>query len=188
MEASELFHSLTARGIRLVAEGSGLVVIPASKLTDDDREAIRAHKAEILAALQPPTPSESEVERACRLDREQYERDRIARRGYDFDPTAPSHPEYPREDGSPTTPEAETNEALTPAQSLVATCQRFGVALRIDPATGDLVIGRLGAKADKPSQPWPSLLRAIEAHLEAVARLVEAGWCLNAGFPREATA
>jgi hypothetical protein len=45
-----------------------------------------------------------------------------------------------------------------------------------------LVVGRAGAKADEPSQPWPSLIRAIEAHLEAVARLVEAGWTVRAEF------
>lgn len=77
---------------------------------------------------------------------------------------------------------------LTPAQSIIETCRAYGVALGIDPANGDLVVGKAGAKADQPSQPWPSLLRAIEAHLEEVAALVEAGWTLRADFGNEANA
>jgi len=45
------------------------------------------------------------------------------------------------------------------------------------------VVGKAGAKADEPTQ-WPSLLVAIEAHLEAVAALVEGGWTLRADFPQ----
>jgi TubC N-terminal docking domain len=71
-----------------------------------------------------------------------------------------------------------------PAESIVAACQRYGVTLRIDATTGDLVVGKAGAKADEPTQPWPSLLIAIEAHLEAVASLVEAGWTLKTEFPQ----
>lgn len=72
----------------------------------------------------------------------------------------------------------------TPAHSILATCQHYGIALRIDPQTGDLVVGRAGAKADEPSQPWSSLLLALEAHLEAVAALVVAAWTLQASFPK----
>jgi hypothetical protein len=70
-----------------------------------------------------------------------------------------------------------------PAYSIVETCQRYGVALRINEA-GDLVVGKAGAKADEPSQPWRALLAEIEANLEAVARLVESGWHLRANFPK----
>ncbi|MGC1969235.1 MAG: hypothetical protein WA673_22435, partial [Candidatus Acidiferrales bacterium] len=49
----------------------------------------------------------------------------------------------------------------------------------IDRKTGDLVVGRAGAQADEPTQPWPPLLVAIEAHLEAVAALVKAGWTVS---------
>jgi len=59
--------------------------------------------------------------------------------------------------------------------------------LRID-ETGDLVVGKAGGKADEPTQPWPDLLAELEAHLEPVARLVEAGWTLKAGFPNTAAA
>jgi hypothetical protein len=61
------------------------------------------------------------------------------------------------------------------------------VALRIDPDNGDLVVGKAGATAKEPTtQPWPGLLAEIEAHLEAVARLVEAEWMLRAEFPERA--
>jgi len=44
-----LLADLSSRGIRL--EPDGLIVEPASKLTDADRALIRQHKAEILAML-----------------------------------------------------------------------------------------------------------------------------------------
>ncbi len=78
--------------------------------------------------------------------------------------------------------------ALHPAYSLLTTCRRYGVALRIDPENGDLVVGKAGAKADEPTQPWVVLVRELEAHVEAVATLVEAGWTLRAEFPKEAAA
>jgi hypothetical protein len=62
------------------------------------------------------------------------------------------------------------------------------VALRHDSVTGDLVIDQAGATADKPTQPWRSLIMALEAHLEPVAALVRAGWTLKADMPRETTA
>ena len=56
------------------------------------------------------------------------------------------------------------------AHSILTTCQRHGVALHIDP-DGALVIGKAGAKADDATQPWRTLIMAIEAHTDAVARL-----------------
>ncbi|MGO9681346.1 MAG: hypothetical protein ACLPTZ_01820 [Beijerinckiaceae bacterium] len=70
-----------------------------------------------------------------------------------------------------------------PAYSILETCQRAGVALRIDPENGDLVVGKAGAKSDEPTQPWVSLVHELEAHVEAVAGLVESGWTLTAEFP-----
>jgi hypothetical protein len=75
-----------------------------------------------------------------------------------------------------------------PAYSILATCERYGVAMRLDSATGDLVIGKAGATADEPTQPWPSLIMALEAHLESVAVLVRAGWTLKADMPRKPVA
>jgi hypothetical protein len=48
---------------------------------------------------------------------------------------------------------------------------------------GCLVVGKAGAKASEPTQPWPSLMMALEARCEDVAALVEAGWVLIADFP-----
>jgi len=75
-----------------------------------------------------------------------------------------------------------------PAYSVLTTCEQFGVALRIDQVNGDLVVGKAGAKAEESTQPWPSLLHALERHLEALAQLVESGWRLTAEFPKEAAA
>lgn len=61
------------------------------------------------------------------------------------------------------------------------------MALRID-ESGDLVVGKAGGRADESSQPWPSLIAALEAHLDDVTTLVDAGWTLKAGFPKEAAA
>jgi hypothetical protein len=48
-----LMESLTKRGIRLYPgpAGNQIIVRPASRLTDDDRQAIRARKAELLRLL-----------------------------------------------------------------------------------------------------------------------------------------
>jgi hypothetical protein len=69
-----------------------------------------------------------------------------------------------------------------PAYAILTVCARAGVALRID-ADETLVVGKAGAKADEPTQPWSSLVVVIEAHLEAVALLVNSGWRLRATFP-----
>ena len=49
-----LLASLTARGIRLELDRDALIARPASKLTDADREAIRAHKATLRSRIRPP--------------------------------------------------------------------------------------------------------------------------------------
>jgi hypothetical protein len=74
------------------------------------------------------------------------------------------------------------------AYSILETCERYGVAMRLDSATGDLVIGKAGATAHEPTQPWRSLIIALEAHLEPVAALVHAGWTLKADMPRKSVA
>jgi hypothetical protein len=76
---------------------------------------------------------------------------------------------------------------LHPAHCIVRICRSYGVALRID-ADDALVVGKAGAKVDQATQPWPTLLLAIQTHHEAVARLVEAGWHLRADFSRAAAA
>lgn len=128
MHAVELIENLGRRGIRLIADGDGIIVEPSRLLTDTDRAAIRAHKAELMALLAD----------------------------------------------------------LSDPQSILGTCRRYGVALRIGP-DGTLVVGKASARADEPTQPWPALLAAIEAHLEEVAALVEAGWKLSVDFPDQNT-
>ena len=49
--ATALLHTLNEAGLRLEADGGRLVVEPASKLTPATRDAIRAHKGELLEAL-----------------------------------------------------------------------------------------------------------------------------------------
>lgn len=142
---------------------------------------------------------------ACiaRFDAERIEADRLAGRGYDFDCSAPSHPDFLDRTGQRCSCQASSAEQQereierlarsdgwippSPAQAIVTTCWRHGVALSIAP-DGTLVVGKTGAKADEPSQAWPTLIRAIEAHLEAVAELVAAGWNLRADFPERGAA
>jgi hypothetical protein len=181
MDAQNLIVELAARGIRLISNPPKLIAVPAAKLTEADCERIRQNKANLLALL-AAKHEQAEIARIARLDAERREADRQGQRGYDFDPSAPSHIE--REEAEIERLASIDGWRLPPAHTLVATCQRYGVALRIDATTGDLVVGKAGAKAHEPTQPWPSLLIAIEAHLEAVASLVEGGWTLRADFPQ----
>lgn len=65
MGAPDLLQELRRAGFSLSVSPSGdLVVKPASKLTDDQRATIKAHKADILQALHSPAPP---------FDREAYE-------------------------------------------------------------------------------------------------------------------
>ena len=54
MGAAHVLAHLQAAGFRLHADGDRLTVAPASLLRDDDRDIIRAHKAELLALLKGP--------------------------------------------------------------------------------------------------------------------------------------
>lgn len=64
MGAHELLLNLAARGIRLAVQDGRLVVTPASRLTDSDRDAIRNCRGELLALLaqdQKPDPAEAKA-------------------------------------------------------------------------------------------------------------------------------
>jgi hypothetical protein len=165
MTAIEVLGELRSRGIRVEPRPTGnLYLAPKNRLTRELVERVRAHKAEMLVLLRAGQEHATDKALALlatlRAQAKEAEIDRL-----------------PRADSWKALPPAGA-----PAYSILETCQRYGVALRIDKA-GDLVVGKCGAKADEPSQPWPELLAEIEAHLEAVARLVEAGWTLKAGFP-----
>lgn len=51
MGAPDLIARFSALGLRLTREGEGIRVAPRSALTDEARNLIRAHKAELLEAL-----------------------------------------------------------------------------------------------------------------------------------------
>lgn len=51
--AVALLADLRARGVELVATGDRLRFRPASAVSEDTRDALRAHKAELLALLAP---------------------------------------------------------------------------------------------------------------------------------------
>jgi hypothetical protein len=59
LQATELVAGLRRRGFAISAKGDGVLVSPASKLTDADRQAIRASKAELLAALAAEASAET---------------------------------------------------------------------------------------------------------------------------------
>lgn len=168
LRAEDFIDWLRARGISLRADGAKLGAEPRERLTSEDREAIRQHKLDLLRLLADPYGRAKALGRRCESTR------------------ADLADLLDREPDLRAALQTATPEGRTPSHSIVAVCQRYGVLLRIDPATGDLVIGKAGAKADELTQPWQSLLAAIEAHLEDVSRLVEAGWSLKAPFPRQA--
>jgi hypothetical protein len=79
MDAQSLIVELAARGIRLIPNPPKLIAVPAAKLTDEDCEAIRRHKAGLLALL-VAQQEQADTERIVRLDAERHEADRHARR------------------------------------------------------------------------------------------------------------
>lgn len=164
-----LIETLTRRGLCLWREGDKLIVSPPDLLTDADRDLIRRHKAELMDLLADGLEAAHALGRACEAA------------GTDLAERLDSDARLKIEMERDTTP-----LGWTPAHSILDVCRRHGVALRID-EEGDLVVGKSGAKASEPTQPWPSLLAALEAHIEDVVRLIKAGWLLKAGIPhREA--
>jgi hypothetical protein len=72
----------------------------------------------------------------------------------------------------------DSDDHVSPAESIVSTCRRHGIALTLD-TDGALKFGQVGGPT-----PWPSLLQALAAHQEAVAELVAAAAGPAAGeFP-----
>lgn len=54
MDAPAILADFRRRGIRLRLEGNRLIATPASLLSSDDADHIRAHKPAIVALLAPP--------------------------------------------------------------------------------------------------------------------------------------
>jgi hypothetical protein len=172
MSAAPLLDELTSMGIKVrVSEDGKLRLKPKARITPDLIERVRADREQLAWLVRDRTKSD----RIAKLDAERRETDRLGGRGYDFDPAAPSHAEYlNRRD--------PLSDPAHPAYGIIATCRRYRVALRLDPDDGALVLGKDAARADEPTQPWPSLVREVEAHFEALARLVAVGWHLRADF------
>jgi hypothetical protein len=151
-DAQSLLSSLGQRGIQLEADEGSLIAQPASKLTDQDRELIRQLKPALLNYL-----------RAVALARE------AEAAGRDLVDDLREHPDLR---------DAPEDGRLSAAESLITTCARYGISLKLD-ADGGLIIGRSDLNGAEPAL-WESLIMAIEVHLPAVERLVAAGWHLSA--------
>lgn len=65
MGARELLDDLVRDGFNIVADGDRLVIRPASKLTDDLRQMLRAAKPELMAMLNGATNDPTRTCRAC---------------------------------------------------------------------------------------------------------------------------
>jgi len=75
----QLITDLENRGVRVLAKADQLVLdAPKGVLTPHEVERIRAYKAALLTLL------------AARKNQERTKADRLAKRGYDFDSSAPS--------------------------------------------------------------------------------------------------
>jgi hypothetical protein len=81
----------------------------------------------------------------------------------------------------------DTRSEATPAVSILTTCTRYGITLRIA-IDGSLLVGKASTGPHDSGWAWPSLLMAIEAHAGAIAALLAAGWHLQADFPKDVVA
>jgi hypothetical protein len=68
MGATDLLQALQAQGLRLWAEGDHLKVAPRGRITDKTRALIRAHKTELLAALDPLPDPQADARRQRALE------------------------------------------------------------------------------------------------------------------------
>src|SRR5262249_26541582 len=59
MTAAALIETFQSRGLSIRADGDSIKVSPSSALTDDDRQAIRSHKAGLLDLLSRRSQSDS---------------------------------------------------------------------------------------------------------------------------------
>jgi hypothetical protein len=174
MNAALVLHQLRQSGLNIRAVGANLRLTPSDLATPEIIERVRYYKAELLALLGSGNAvREAEDDTSFVSGTACNERERRVVQGSDYS-------------------RGEAQKALSanlpakghPAYSIVATCQQHGIALRID-EEGYLVVGKAGAESTEISQPWSSLVQAIEAQLDAVARLVEMGWTLRADIPMQ---
>ena len=50
------------------------------------------------------------------------------------------------------------------------------------------MVSKADRQPDELTRNWPSLFMALEAHFDDVVALVEAGWTVKAGFPKDTAA
>lgn len=140
MQAAEILIEARRLGITLFADGDFIVAKPKGAIPPPLAIMVRQHKADLLRLLGDPYEGAKAVVCHCN------------RTGEDVGNYLHRRPELKAEMARDT-----TTARWTPAHSIVATCRRNGVTLRID-ADGTLVIDKAGAKANEPSQPWPRCL------------------------------
>jgi hypothetical protein len=199
MDTNSFLADLAGRGIELSLDGADLIAEPGRRLSDADRATIRAFKADLVARLRA-RPAETAARERTLANHPEASPDRPApaidsdNPAHDGPPpsTVESPPASAREarpvakpaaarkagGGVAAKPSSSAHCGLpTPAESLIGTCAKHGIILSVD--EGGLWVG------DTDHQPWPSLIMAIEAHRDAVAALVAAGWHLRADFPAD---
>jgi hypothetical protein len=111
--ACEIISELDRRGVALTVRDGRLIAKPVSAVPPEIKTIVHSLREELIGILTHPTDPEEmaggsapeaelstehsdEAARIVRLDAERREADRIARRGYDFDSSAPSHAEFLR--------------------------------------------------------------------------------------------
>ena len=159
--ALEVLSEIQRRGVTLLVRDGKLIARPISAVPPDLAERARQHRAEIIKLLDcPPGP---ETGRIAGFNADHNSQELPLKPRYDHDPSAPGNTEYL----DPIAP----SDRLEPARRLIRTCREYGVGLRLEP-DGTLVVESNG-------RAWRSLVRAIEAHVDAVAQLIEARWDSN---------
>jgi hypothetical protein len=156
--ALEVLSEIQRRGVTVLVRDGKLIARPISAVPPDLAERARQHRAEIIKLVRClPDPE------TVRIEGSDADRTARSRRGYDDNPSAFGQTECL----DPIAP----RDRLEPARSLIRTCREHGVGLRLEP-DGTLVVESNG-------RAWRSLMRAIEAHVDAVAQLIESRWDSN---------
>lgn len=191
MTAAEIISEANRRGVVFAVRDGQIIARPAGALPLEVKAAVKERKIELLALLSgahsdPRNDSDVrpgvyvdhvEAQRLARLDRERHDADKTIARGYDLDPTAPSHLEYQERQTRARLIEAAEEERRAglvtcppraAAKSLIRTCREHGVGLHVE-SDGTLVVESNG-------HAWRSLVDAIEIHADDVAVLVASGW------------
>jgi hypothetical protein len=175
--AAEIIAEANRRGVVLAVRDGQIVARPAGALPPEFKAAASEKKIELISMLSSDVQgrgvsnlerADLETERYVQRDIERYETDKAVGRGYDVDPTAPSHYEWAARNGHY---EVEPLPLALPgaaAKSLIRTCREHGVRLSLDSDATLVVISN--------GRAWRSLVDAIEAHVDTVAALIAAGW------------